>query len=293
MMLKNTLGAGVVGFDGRKSRIATTLVLAGALAIGSAGVSASSKPLVWSSAAYEDAYQRLSRDLGDADLHWETRVQTLRRRGVMLSNHGYLEQALTDFEEAANLAPHYSIAHLDRGLVLTRLDRFDEAYISYKAGFQANPSNLVLFMGRGMAHFNDGKYRKARRDFQRYLAHNKHDVLRMLWLYLAASHEGRDAKTMLNEYATEVDTSAWPGQLYELYRGQADVTAVLDAARDGASGKALARLCEANFYIGQLKLLRGDTDGARQYFRDAVATNAVMRFEHSSAQHELNRLAAQ
>ena len=79
------------------------------------------------------------------------------------------------------------MTHLDIATALTKLGRYPEAYASFRDGFQANPANLVLFMTRGMAHFNDGKFKRARRDLRRHLKFSKDDMYRMLWLSLAES----------------------------------------------------------------------------------------------------------
>jgi lipoprotein NlpI len=232
--------------------------------------------------AKED-YARITRAIIDKETSWEGKVELLRRRGALLSQEFLLDAALSDFREAASLAPHYSMTHLDIATALTKLGRYPEAYASFRDGFQANPANLVLFMTRGMAHFNDGKFKRARRDLRRHLKFSKDDMYRMLWLSLAESRLGGDGKGELRKYANESKSETWPKPLVSLYLGERsveDVLAVIDADK-GAGAKE--RRCEAYFFIGQWHRTNGDETLARTYFEKTVDTRARGIMEYASA----------
>jgi lipoprotein NlpI len=70
--------------------------------------------------------------------------------------------------------------------------------------------------------------------------------------------------------------------------GKIDEEAFLAETLDG-DGKPMPSLqCEANFFIGQKKLMADDAAGAREAFEKAVATN-----RHGMAAHRGARLALQ
>lgn len=236
-----------------------------------------------SSAGLKNDYDRYTRAINDTGTGWEARVELLRRRGALLSDVYMLEPALDDFREAANLAPHYSLTHLDLATVLTKLGRYPEAYSSYKAGFQANPANLVLFMTRGMTHFNDQKYRRAERDFRRHLAFNAKDMYRMMWLSLAVTRQGGDGKAVLSEFAGELDRAVWPGPLVDLYLGNRSVDDVVALVADSKLNGHNERRCETYFFIAQWYAANGDEDTARDYFRKTVDTDVRGFMEYASA----------
>jgi len=229
-------------------------------------------------------YERMSRAIDDSSLGWEERVALLRRRGALLSHYYLLESALRDFRAASHLAPHYSLAHLDEATVLTKLGRYEEAYAAFKRGFQANPTNLVLFMVRGMAYFNEGNYRRAERDFKRHLEFHRKDGYRMMWLALAILHQGRDGRAVLARYAAELPSGQWPRPLVDFYLGAEDEAAV-DAALERAAALPgdRERHCEAYFFLGQWYRATGDEQRARGYFQKTVDTGVRGLMEYASA----------
>ena len=65
---------------------------------------------------------------------------------------------------------------------------------------------------------------------------------------------------------------------------------LLEAAGVPAEQPAIERLCEAHFYIGSLRLIESDRDGAVQAFRQCIEQGATSFYEHHSARSELRAL---
>ncbi len=232
-------------------------------------------------------YRLYSRALQTPDLSWEDRVLTLRRRGVLLSDRFLLEPALADFNAAAALAPHFSVAHLDVAVVYTKLGRYPQAYAAYKRAFQANPANLLAFMSRGMTYYLDGRYARARRDLQRYLKFHPDDARRTLWLYLAMAREGRDARGELARRAAGLPPGRWPAPLVDLALGKRTEADIL-AEVEGATGAgAPERRVEAYWFLAEWHLARGEEGAARKRYRSAVATGVKSHLEYASARNAL------
>src|SRR5262249_13516832 len=105
------------------------------------------------------------------------------------------------------------------------------------------------------------------------------------WGYLSAARAGTaniDGR-LKRGVAGGVD---WPKPVIELLLGSRTAEATIAAANTPA------QQCEAQFYVGEWKLLRGDKTGAAAALQ-AAADSCPRRFtEYKGAQAELKRLSA-
>jgi lipoprotein NlpI len=62
----------------------------------------------------------------------------------------------------------------------------------------------------------------------------------------------------------------WPAPLIRHYLGEANIAQALAAAGDGDAKVRLAQSCEANFYGGELALLRHDRPEAQRLLQIAA-----------------------
>ena len=101
--------------------------------------------------------------------------------------------------------------------------------------------------------------------------------------FLASSRAGQAAPD-LEAAAQRTKSRDWPYAVFELFLGQRDAAATLAAAE-----KPDER-CEAQFYVGEWQLIKGDRAAARQRFEEAVGTCPKTFIEYHAAQGELRRL---
>lgn len=92
--------------------------------------------------------------------------------------------------------------------------------------------------------------------------------------------------------AAKLDLAQWPGVVVKHYLGQASEEAVLAAPRGGDATAQSELQCEAYFYLGMARLVRGDAAAAREHLGKSVATKATRLQEHRQARIELARLGA-
>jgi lipoprotein NlpI len=84
----------------------------------------------------------------------------------------------------------------------------------------------------------------------------------------------------------------WPAPVIRLYLGQLTPEAVL-AAADVANPRAKqGRVCEANFYTGELALQKGNADEAKRLFAPAAADCPKDFDAYAGATAELKVLGA-
>src|SRR5262249_52741546 len=127
----------------------------------------------------------------------------------------------------------------------------DRAIADYTNAIELNPKNVTFIKGRGYARFYKGDFSDAASDLLRAIE-LKDDIYPMLFRYLARTRLGEDAASELEANADCLKNKEWPYAVIELYLGKRTLAATLDAAiRPDAR-------CEAQFYIGQWHLMRGN-----------------------------------
>jgi lipoprotein NlpI len=168
-------------------------------------------------------------------------------------------------------------AYVDKGdLALARED-YDEA-------IRRAPGDADAYRSRGYLQFYAGDFAAAADDLARVLAAEPDDTYAMIWGYLAAARAGdADAGRRLRPSASA--GSDWPGPVIELLRGSRTAEAALAAA------STPAQQCEAQFYVGEWKLLHADKAGAAAAWQAAAESCPRTFIERKGARAELKRLA--
>ena len=82
----------------------------------------------------------------------------------------------------------------------------------------------------------------------------------------------------------------WPLPLIQFYLGKLSETEVRRAALSPDSWTERGQRCEADFYIGEWRLLHGDRSAARQLFERALAECPIYFIEYEILPVELKRL---
>jgi len=86
--------------------------------------------------------------------------------------------------------------------------------------------------------------------------------------------------------------SKWPGPVIRLYLGQLTPAALLTAADDPDAKTKRDRVCQANFYTGELGLQARPSDDVMRLFRLVVADCPRTLTEWFAADAELNAVGA-
>ena len=94
----------------------------------------------------------------------------------------------------------------------------------------------------------------------------------------------------LAQAMTQVDMTKWPAPVIRLYLGQMTPGAVLAAADDPDADVKRRRVCDANFFIGELALQQGTKEEASRLFRSAATDCPKDRTARTAANAELKAL---
>jgi tetratricopeptide (TPR) repeat protein len=96
----------------------------------------------------------------------------LMNRGIGRAASGDLEDALTDFDSALEVAPGLIEGYYNRGNVNLDLERNDDAIRDFSTVIDAEPQFALGWLNRGLAREQAGDREGARRDIGRALALN-------------------------------------------------------------------------------------------------------------------------
>jgi lipoprotein NlpI len=144
---------------------------------------------------------------------------------------------------------------------------------------------------RTVTRFALGQFAEAAQDAERAVRLNPDWLYGFLWRYIANAKSGSAKPALLLPYSGKIDISKWPGPVLALYAGALTVPQVSNAADKAGGGKSgTGYVCEAAFYIGELRLLRNDPKGAKESLQAVVRTCPHTFDEYRAAVAELARL---
>jgi len=219
-------------------------------------------------------------------------AETFTNRGNVYDEKGNIDRAIQDYDEALRLNPSYAFAFNNRGFAYSRKGDLDRALQDFDQAIQLAPRDPDAVGNRGLIHFYRGELTAAQPDFAKALELDPSDSETALWLYLARTKAGQDARSELETNTAQLKLEAWPGQVVNLYLGKATPEAVLSAAANSDPATDQKQHCAAYFYLGEYALIEGKRDEAKGLFQKAMATGVTYSIEYIGAQQELKHIPA-
>jgi len=113
-----------------------------------------------------------------------------------------------------------------------------------------------------------GKQDRALADINPASELDPKDAYYALWVDIVNKRSSLPSK--LAQAMTQIDMTKWPAPVIRLYLGQLTSAAVLAGADDSDADVKQRRLCDANFFIGELALQQGSKEEASRLFRLAA-----------------------
>jgi len=210
---------------------------------------------------------------------------------------GDFATGIKHFDAVLQQEPDDAEAHNNRGNFLNQAGDHMPALKEFETALRLQSDFPLALRNRGIALFNLGQFREAAGVFEQALEETEDDAATLLlWLALARGRAGNEmAPDAVMAAAGDVDREAWPWPLVANFAGvPIDLEAVI---REGGSQdpetEALRkqdRDCEANFYYGEMEIVRGHADGAKRHLQRAAEICPKTFIEHSGTMAELARM---
>jgi len=199
------------------------------------------------------------------------------------------DRAIEDYGAALKLQPKDAGAYLGRAVEWTVKGDYKRSIADYNEAIRIEPKSSSAYFGRARARFYAGAFTAAASDF--YRAHQlEPSIYAALWLFLARKHADIPGEKTLAEDAGTSGAGDWPAPLVALYTGSATPEGVHEAAAHPDAARERDQRCEANFYLAQWHVLRGEREPALKLLREAQSGCPRTFIEHEGAVAELRRL---
>jgi lipoprotein NlpI len=215
-------------------------------------------------------------------------ARAYNNRGTVYRDKGDGERAFADFAEAVKLNPRDADAQYNLGNAHAAKGETARAISSYSAAIAADRRNANAYVARAIAQLYAGAPAKAQMDLWLASRVAPTNAYAALWLDIAQRRAKRPG--MLAMTARRVDMKAWPAPVIRLWRGEIAADALLAAADNANAATKQAQVCEANFYGGELALLKDAKDEATKLFQAAAKDCPEPFLERMAANAELKAL---
>ena len=166
--------------------------------------------------------------------------------GVAFLQYGYLDQALSSFQQAIARNPAYGASYYNVGLIYLNKGSFDDAKTNLDMATELDPANADAWNNLGVVHGQQGDLGRAQTDFERAVALQPTHVLAIQNLVKLYRYQGNldQAQTLL-EKAVKTDPSQaelhlglamFLAERKDLPRARAEFAEVVKLQPDSADG---------------------------------------------------------
>jgi tetratricopeptide (TPR) repeat protein len=211
-------------------------------------------------------------------------------RGGVLSKKGNYELAIADFNQAIDLDPKLLAAYASRASAYSKTSKYDLAVADYDQAISIDPKNSALYFGRGRVNLYAGSLDKSLADLNQANVLAPKHAYAALWLDIVSQRNKLPSR--LPQTSSQLDMTAWPAPVIRLFMGQTTPSALLTAAESPDAKTRNARVCETNFYTGELSLMEGSKVEAIRLLRLAASDCPHDFLEWDGANADLKLLDA-
>lgn len=207
-------------------------------------------------------------------------------RGDVYKSKGDIKRAMADMNEALSLDPNYALAYFVRGRLSYMLGNAPAAIEDFTKAIKLDDNEATSYFNRGVAYYVlGGRKADAIADFKKAAELNPKDAYAALWRELAERRN--NAPGQLAEAAKGLDMTAWPAPVIRHFLGELSAEQTLAAASNADPQVQAAQTCEANFYSGELALLKKNRKDAQRLLKLAADTCPPSFVESTAALADL------
>ena len=202
-------------------------------------------------------------------------------RGDLYKNRGDLPRAMVDMKDSIRLDPNYAPAYFTRGRLSYMLGNNPAALDDFTKYIKLDAEDATAYFNRGVAYYAiGGRTPDAVADFKKAAELDPKNAYTALWRDLAERRN--NAPSHLAEAVKQLDMTLWPAPVIRHFLGELNAEQAFGAAFDTDPKTKLAQSCEANFYSGELALLKKNKKEAQRLLKLA-ADDCPQSFIESTA----------
>ena len=208
-------------------------------------------------------------------------------RGVLYLARGQSNKAIADFGTAIRLSPRDVTFWTNRGNANLTIGKYGDALRDFDQALQIDPGNPSTYLGRGRARLFAGDTTASVEDFKTAIRLRPSNPYPVIWLHIARTHNGEADRDEFAENAAKVRRDFWPTALLDYYLGTMDSEQVRAVALNGPAREKEKRICEAEFYLGEFAVHKGQPTVARTLLEAVLAGCRPYDVVYSAAVAEL------
>jgi len=186
-----------------------------------------------------------------------------------------LQGALVDLNYAIELNPDYADAYPVRGAVKISLNDWEGALADFTHCIELDPKHAyACYYFRGVESESQGHYEEALADYSKEIELNSTELavasLHRESLLLRLNRPAEDFAKTIADWK-----DGWTKTLGQLLTGNLSEEKLFATAAQGTAKAIPNQQCSANYFVGLLRLLKGDSAGAHDYWQKAAAVQTT------------------
>ena len=202
-----------------------------------------------------------------------------------------LAGAEADYDRAIALNPNYALAYYNRGNVKHDRNDLAGAEADFDRVIAQEPTNTAAYSTRGLIRDNRGNFAGALSDYaaRLKLSPDDSDYIRFRLVLVLRRQSADDGPAGLATAVAQAE-KGWTKNVGLFLQG---ITAEADFFNQAAVGDTQAvreQQCEAYYYAGMTRLIKGELGQAREYFEKCKGTGITNFSEYDFAEAELARM---
>jgi tetratricopeptide (TPR) repeat protein len=216
----------------------------------------------------------------------------LKRAEVYLAT-GKCKEALADADEALKGKSADPNIYVLRAVADGCLGDRDAAKKDLAAALALRPTAAAY---ETYAHYQweDGQFTEAGKNFAaaaNLFPHKQtHRLYLLLWQWISASRAGTLDAAAFEAAVKATNADGWPGPILDFYRGKTSEEKVYREASTGDAVAVTGQKCEADFYLAEWHIVKGDAAAAKPLMQRAAESCPKTFIETGMVKTELARL---
>lgn len=215
-------------------------------------------------------------------------VAYLNRGSARLNKHD-CPDAASDAASSLKAKPGYLDALLLQLKAHTCLSQYDLALADSNAIIAVQPKGWA-YRARAEVQWAKGNFAAAADDYEAAIKLDPKFEYGALWLAMMRARAGDAQNQRAIGELTSMEPRDWPAPVFDLYLGKSKPDDVMAAAAKGTADDVTNHQCEANFYVAEYWLARGQIDTAKPLLEKAKANCPKTFYEFEFAEDELKYL---